>query len=379
MLTDSIKPIETKILIVDDVPANISILSDALEQGGYDILVATSGEDALNIVRRTTVDVILLDLVMPEMDGFETCCRLKADARTVDIPVIFITVKGETEAIVEGFRTGGVDYIVKPFQKEEVLARVETHLKISRLTKRLSETNVQLAQTNRELQQEITRRKQAEKALKTADDHLSVISHIEAERWGISGFVAKSQTMAKIIAHIRQLQNYDNISVLITGESGTGKELIARAIHYGSSRRTRPLIAVNCGAIPKELVESELFGYVKGGFTGADKDKPGAFELANGGTLFLDEIGDMPYELQVKLLRVLQEKTFMPLGGIHEKQVPEHLFLFHTPDPIPATTPGPQAATIDLPLNLQQAEALLIRRAISHAGGNMAQAARLLN
>ena len=258
---------------------------------------------------------------MKGIDGFETCRRLKADPETADAPVIFITIKDEVERIVNGFRVGGVDYIPKPFQKEELLIRVENHLKISRLTQ-------ELLQKNRELEDEISRREQAEEArkeaynaLKRMDDQLSMISEQEADHWGIAAFVGKSKTIRRILDDIRQLQNASKTSVLITGESGTGKELVARAIHFGGERAKGAFIPVNCTAIPEELAESALFGHVRGAFSGAHASHKGYFELADGGTLFLDEIGDMPLRLQAKLLRVIEDGCVMPVGGTRERNV----------------------------------------------------------
>jgi len=316
----SIRLEESKILIVDDVPANLDLLRKTLESKAYNISVAPSGEVALNIVRRAIPDLILLDVVMPGIDGFETCRRLKANPATADIPVIFLTAKDEPDSVLEGFHAGGVDYITKSFQNEEVLLRIETHLKIDRLTKVLIEANTELATMNKNLQQEIARREQAEEALQTADEQLSMISRQEAEHWGIDGFVGQSKTIGKILSDIRKLQHASTTTVLITGESGTGKELIARAIHHGSSRKGR-FIPVNCSAIPIGLAESAFFGHVRGAFTGANRDQKGRFELADGGTLFLDEIGDMPPELQATLLRVLEDGCFMPVGGDRPKHV----------------------------------------------------------
>lgn len=320
MSEKKVNAMQPQVLIVDDHPANLKVLRDALEPEGYIILGASNGEDALRITARALPDIILLDIVMPPgIDGYEVCRQLKQNQSTVQIPVIFITIKEEKESLLEGFRVGGVDYITKPFEKEEVLARVETHLKIARLTQGLLQKNSELTLANQKLQQEITRREQAEDALKTADEHLSVISQNEAERWGIAGFVAQSKTMAKIMADIRKIQSAGATGVLITGESGTGKELIARAIHFGGPRAKKAFMPVNCSAIPSELAESTLFGHVRGAFTGANTDKKGYFELAHEGTLFLDEIGDMPLELQPKLLRVLEDGCFIPVGGTHQK------------------------------------------------------------
>jgi len=327
-LREGNESIEARILIVDDISANLNLLREVLEPEGYEILGAPSGEIALQIANRTVPDLILLDIVMKGIDGFETCRRLKADPKTAEIPVIFITVKDEVEDIVTGFRVGGVDYIAKSAQKEELLVRVKNHLKINQLTQDLSQKNAELTLANQQLQQEISRREQEEKArqkaenaLLKADEQLSILSAQEAKRWGIEGFVGQSKTIGAILDEVRKLQDVDTTSVLITGESGTGKELIARAIHTGSARGKRPFIPANCSAIPSELAESELFGHVRGAFTGANTSRKGHFELADGGTLFLDEIGDMPLELQTKLLRVLEDGSFAPVGSNIQKQV----------------------------------------------------------
>ena len=321
MNKDQVDPMNAEILIVDDIPDNLNLLCQTLESEGYSIIAAPSGEIALQIVARTQPDLILLDIMMPGMDGFETCRRLKADERLMDIPVIFITARDETESVIEGFQLGGVDYITKPFREKEVLVRVQTHLKNHLLTQ-------ELIQKNRELEQEIAKREraeaarnQAEAARQAADEKLYFISQREAERWGIAGFVGQSQTIGKILEDIRRLQTTGKTSVLITGESGTGKELIARAIHFGGRREKGPFIPVNCSAIPADLAESSFFGHLRGAFTGATTDRKGYFELADDGTLFLDEIGEMPLGLQVKLLRVLEDGSFVPLGGSSEKRV----------------------------------------------------------
>ena len=299
------------ILVVDDTPANLRLLSEMLEERGYRVRPAPNGKLALGSAKNDPPDLVLLDIMMPEMDGYEVCRQLKEDEHLRDIPVIFISALTETFDKVRAFGLGGVDYIAKPFEEEEVVARVETHLKISRLTR-------ELVRKNTDLTLEIARREQAEDALQKADEHLSILSEQEAERWGIAGFVAQSRGMADILEEIRKLQAAGTTSVLVTGESGTGKELIARAIHYGGLRAENAFIPVNCTTIPYELAESALFGHVRGAFTGADADRKGYFELADGGTLFLDEIGEMPVELQPKLLRVLEEGCFLPVGGTHE-------------------------------------------------------------
>jgi len=303
-----------KILIADDIPANLNLLSDALEPAGYNILAAPSGEVALRIANRMHPDLILLDIMMPGLDGYETCRLLKGDTTTRDIPVIFLTAKDETQSIVEGFRVGGVDYVTKPFQADEILMRVATHLEIHRL-------NRQLRQKNEELEAEMAKRKQAEADLEKAGSQLSIISQREADLWGLAGFVGASPGFAAVLQDIRRLQSFSSTSVLIAGESGTGKELIARALHYGGPLAKAPFIPVNCAAVPGELAESTFFGHARGAFTGATSDRKGYFEQAHQGTLFLDEIGDMPLPLQAKLLRVLEDGVIAPVGSTQQRKV----------------------------------------------------------
>ncbi|MFT5367859.1 MAG: DNA-binding NtrC family response regulator [Candidatus Latescibacterota bacterium] len=317
-----------QILIADDHPANLQILRDALEPEGYEILIAANGAGAVRVAQARMPDVILMDVMMPEMDGYTACEALKKNGDTCNIPIIFITAKDEIADKLRGFEVGGVDYVIKPFQQEEVLARVRAQVEIGRLTSQLArnnvaltEANVQLQEMNGRLKEEIAGRERAEAEAKDAGERLGQLSAAEAKRWGIEGFCGESQTVAKIVEDIRQLQNVGSTSVLIQGESGTGKELVARAIHFGSERAKNPFLVVNCSAIPSELVESTFFGHAKGSFTGAIADKRGHFELANGGTLFLDEIGDMPLELQSKLLRVLEDGRITPVGSSTEKQV----------------------------------------------------------
>jgi len=343
MSRDKIDAVEQpRVLIVDDVPANLGILRDALEPEGYNILGASNGKAALKIAAGALPDLILLDIVMPGMDGYEVCRQLKQNPRTGHIPVIFVTMRDDKESILQGFRVGGVDYITKSCDKEEVLLRVKTHLELKLLTEMLAQkneeleqqateltlANQQLQQTNERLTQEIAKREQAEAAqqqaeyaFQKADEHLSLISRQEAKRWGIESFVGKSKTISKILEEVRKLQHVERTSVLITGESGTGKELIARAIHFGGSKAKGQFISVNCSAIPSELAESTFFGHVRGAFSGAKDSHKGNFELADGGTLFLDEIGDMPLLLQPKLLRVIEDGCVMPVGGTREKHV----------------------------------------------------------
>jgi DNA-binding NtrC family response regulator len=239
---------------------------------------------------------------------------LKAEPETRDIPIIFITSRRETEFVLRGFQLGAIDYIEKPFQAEEVVTRVATHLKINRLTR-------ELQQRNAELEKEIKLRREAEHAREKSDQRLTALAAREAQRWGLAGFVGESPHLRRILDDIQRLQQFGKTSVLITGESGTGKELVARAVHHHSPRATGPFIPVNCVAIPGELAESLFFGHTKGAFTGATSDRKGWFELADGGTLFLDEIGDMPATLQAKLLRVLEDGEVTPVGCTTPRQV----------------------------------------------------------
>jgi len=305
---------QERLLLVDDTPANLSVLAATLEPKGFEILAVSDGATALRVAERAHPDLIILDIIMPEMDGFETCRQLKQAEATKDIPVVFITARGETEHIVAGFAAGGVDYVVKPFEAAEVVSRVNTHLRLSRLRRELLEKNRALEARTTELTAEMEKRRQAESALQQADEKLAVISDLESSRWNLDGLIGGSRQMQKIVEDISRLHHFSNTSVLVTGESGTGKELIARAIHFGGARAKAPFVAVNCAAIPAELAESMLFGHAKGAFTGAVSTRKGFFEMASGGTIFLDEIGDMALPLQAKLLRVLEDSLVTPVG-----------------------------------------------------------------
>ena len=308
------------ILVVDDIAANRNLLRETLEPQGYEVLLAPDGESALKVAPRARPDVILLDVMMPGLNGFETCRRLKASEGTRAIPVIFITAISETPSMIEGFQSGGVDYITKPFRTEEVLIRVQTHLQNARLSRLVLEKNLELEKANEQLRREISRRERAEASFETADEQLSLISELEAARWGVNALIGTSRTMAKIVESVRKLQSHTT-PVLILGESGTGKELIARALHFGGARAKGPFLPVNCSAVPAELWESLFFGHVKGAFSGATENRKGYFQNAHGGTLFLDEIADMPLPLQAKLLRVLETGSVLPLGAACEVEV----------------------------------------------------------
>ena len=303
-----------KVLLVDDQPNNLDLLSRILEPEGYNILVALDGRQALELTRQSAPDLILLDVMMPGIDGFETCQRLQEDPATRDIPIIFLTARTDPADVVTGFQAGGVDYIAKPFGAEELRMRVTTQLRLRLFVR-------ELTHKNEVLEAEIAQRRALTEERDQLAGRLTLISDEEAKRWGIEGFIGRSKTLEKILDDIARLQQASSTSVLITGESGTGKELIARAIHFGSDRADGPFVPVNCSAIPAELADSLFFGHVKGAFTGADRDRVGRFELADGGTLFLDEVGDMPAALQAKLLRALEDRHVLPVGGETEKAV----------------------------------------------------------
>ncbi len=288
------------ILMVDDTPANLGILSELFEKDGYDLIVAEDGASGVERATFAKPDLILLDVLMPNQDGFVTCQQLKENKDTRNIPIIFMTALTDTENKVKGFELGAVDYITKPFQQEEVRARVQLQLNLLHAQRQLEEQN-------RKLQEEIEAHTRTQ----------ATVQYLDAELKSAQAFgqvIGKSPSFASILEQIEQMAGTD-CTALVIGETGTGKELIARAIHEQSPRQQKPLIKVNCAAIPKDLFESEFFGHEKGAFTGATARRLGRFELANGGTLFLDEMGELPLDIQAKLLRVLQEQEFERVGG----------------------------------------------------------------
>jgi DNA-binding NtrC family response regulator len=311
MSTSSIA--QRKVLIIDDTPANIHVLSQTLEPQGYEIFTASQGEQGLTLATRVMPDVILLDVVMPGRSGYAICRELKHRPETRDIPVLFVTARQEPDDILLGFQAGATDYLVQPFRAEEVVARVKAHSEIARLTRELKERN-------RELEEEVSRRRTAEAERSRVRERLFVLSEEASLRWGLESLVGQSPAMRKVLAEIQRLRQFPSTNVLITGESGTGKELVARALHYGGTRKEAPFVPVNCTAIPGDLAESILFGHVKGAFTGATSDRKGCFERADSGTLFLDEIGDMDPMLQAKLLRVLEDGEYTPVGAAKAKR-----------------------------------------------------------
>ncbi|MDA8163849.1 MAG: sigma-54 dependent transcriptional regulator [Desulfobacteraceae bacterium] len=267
----------SRVLLVDDDPLLREVITSLLAARGYRVDTAGNGVEALDKIKGQVYDHIITDLSMPVMDGLTLLKELKQ--KGIEASVIVISAHTDMEHVVQAMQLGARDYVAKPFQSED-----EILLALQKVEER-----ARLERENIRLRREV--------------EH----------RYTFSNIVAKSSKVTSIFETIAKIADYKT-TVLITGESGTGKELIAKAIHYNSSRRDMPLVGINCGGIPETLLESELFGYVKGAFTDAYRGKKGLFEEANGGTLFLDEIGEMPLSLQVKLLRALQEEEIRPLG-----------------------------------------------------------------
>ncbi len=268
---------KAKILVIDDDTSLRRVLEYNLQEEGYDVAAAASGEEGLRLFQQLQPDLVITDMKMSGMDGLKVLKSIKESS--ADTLVIIITAFGTVDVAVEAMKAGAYDYITKPFNREALKLTVKKALQFSGL-----------AEENKRLKDEL------------------------ADKSDFRSIVGSSPEMEKVFAMVRKVADTE-ASVFITGESGTGKELIARSIHANSSRRDGPFVAINCSAIPRDLLESELFGHTKGAFTGAIKEKSGKFQLADCGTIFLDEVGELLLELQPKLLRVLQEKEVEPLGG----------------------------------------------------------------
>jgi DNA-binding NtrC family response regulator len=317
-----------EILVVDDTPASLRLLTELLTGHGYRIRPAQDGPMALESVAAKTPDLILLDVNMPGMDGYEVCRRLKADEKRSRIPVIFISAFGDTRQKVTGFEAGGLDFITKPFEAEEVLARVRTHLRLRQAEEalRIAHNTLELRVQERtaELQASNQALRESEEKARRAFEEIEVLkSQLELHNTYLQEEVVEAKAFGDLVGQssgLRHLVSQIDVvapteaSVLILGETGTGKELVAHEIHRRSARKDGPLVRVNCASIPRELFESEFFGHVRGSFTGAVKDRAGRFETAEGGTIFLDEVGEIPLDIQNKLLRVLQEKRYERVG-----------------------------------------------------------------
>ncbi len=266
-----------RVLIADDEKNMRWVLAQALEKDGFEVVQAANGREALSAVAEQEPDIMILDHKMPKPDGMEVLRRLRSKDHL--FPIIMLTAHGNVETAVEAMKAGATEYLTKPFDLEELKLSIDKALKMSNLT----------AEVER-LREELDR------------------------EYDVEGLVAADSKMIEALDTVHKVAPTE-ATVVIYGESGTGKELVARAIHALSKRAEGPFVSVSAGALPETLLESELFGYEKGAFTGAMTAKPGRFELANGGTLFLDEIGDITPAVQVKLLRVLQERRFERLGG----------------------------------------------------------------
>ncbi len=326
---------DIQVLVVDDELSMREFLTILLQREGYVTKSAACAEDALRLMDETVFDLVISDVNMPGLDGIALLERIKEHAP--ETAVLMVTAFSTAEQAVEAMKLGAYDYIAKPFKVEEIKVLVRNALE-----KR------QMQRENRRLRQEVQ------------------------ERFSFSGLIGKSRRMREVYGLIEKVAA-STASVLIYGESGTGKELAARAIHQNSPRKERPFVAVNCGAIPETLMESELFGHKRGSFTGAVADRAGLFEQAEGGTLFLDEIGEVPLSLQAKLLRVLQEREYRRVGGIEaqrtdvrivaasnrdlEEQVREGLFredLFYRLNVIQVRMPTLRERPEDIPLLVEQ-------------------------
>ena len=269
-----------KILIVDDELNMRLVLQAMLKKEGYAVTTASNGMEALKILKADQMDIVVTDLKMPKLDGMGLLGEIIRDYPS--IPVIIITAHGTIATAVDALKKGAFDYITKPFEQDELKQVIQKAVK--------------------------TRRLDEDEALLNPDD---------IDRYGIIG---SSDRITEIFETIKRVAP-TTTTILITGETGTGKELIARAIHRNSPRKNNPFIKINCAAIPESLMESELFGYEKGAFTGAATKKQGRFELAHKGTLFLDEVGELPKDMQVKLLQVIQEQEFERVGGLQTIKV----------------------------------------------------------
>jgi two-component system, NtrC family, response regulator HydG len=274
---------QASILIVDDDHEMTAVVCDVLREAGYEAVGASNGAEALALVKRECPDVLISDLRMSGLSGHQLQLELKRVAP--NLPVIIITAFGSIQTAVESMKLGAFDYITKPFSNDELLLVVSRALEA------------------RSLRQEVQR-----------------LRGELARSYGLPNIIATNPQMVALLETLKQIAD-SPASVLLTGESGTGKDLLARALHFESSRRDGPFVPINCAALPEALIESELFGHVRGAFTDARQSRTGLFAAARGGTLFLDEIGEMPLGLQAKLLRVIEDKQVRQIGATEETPV----------------------------------------------------------
>lgn len=266
-----------RVLIVDDEKNYPKILGEVIKEEGFTPVTASSALESLEIVKSTPIDLVLTDVMMPGMDGIELLAQIKEI--TPDMPVIVMTAHGSVERAVEAMQKGAYTYILKPFDNETLIAHIQKSIAIHDIVK-----------------------------------ENSILRDAITTQYNFGNIIGKSKPMQELYSIIRKIAP-SGANILIEGESGTGKELVAKSIHYNSPRKNGPLISTNCSAFAESLLESELFGHEKGAFTGASAMKKGRFELAEKGSLFLDEVGELPMNIQVKLLRVLQERTIERVGG----------------------------------------------------------------
>ena len=323
----------SSILIIEDEKIVRVTLADALKAEGYTVFAVKDGDTALLALEQGDFSLVISDIRLPGAGGIQILRKSLSESPST--PVIMMTAYGNIKDAVESMRLGAFDYITKPFDLEEMLISVGRALEVHSIT-----------QDNIRLRKELS------------------------NHYGVPNLIGESKTMQAVYALLEKISRTDS-TVLILGESGTGKELIASTIHYQSSRKNKPIVRVNCAALPDDLIESELFGYEKGAFTGADSKKPGRFERADGGTIFLDEIGDLPILTQTKILRVLEDNSFEPLGATKtasvdvriiaatnknlEKAVKKETFredLFYRLNVIPIELPPLRKRTGDIPLLL---------------------------
>ena len=277
-----------RILVIDDEESIRDLLTDYLESKGFDVVTSPDGESGLARLKESRFDLFLLDLMMPGMSGMDVLRETVSEK--IEVPSIIITAHASVQTAVEAVKLGAFDYISKPFDLEDIYLAIMRLFDFSRLQ-----------EENRSLKSELKKKNTFNKR-------------------ALDKIIGKSASIQGVIKFVEKIADSDS-TVLITGESGTGKELVSKNIHYSSSRSGKPFVPLNCAAIPKDILESELFGHEKGAFTGAINTRIGRFELANQGTLFLDEIGELAPALQVKLLRVLQEREFERVGGIKTLKV----------------------------------------------------------
>lgn len=268
---------QNRILVVDDEASMCDFLSVVLSNEGYSVKTVQDGKQALELLKKDPYQCMILDLKMPKMDGLDVLRQAKDI--TPELGVIVITAYASLQSAIEALRLGALDYVNKPFKVDEIKIVVEKAFE-----------QINLKRENRNLRSQLS------------------------QKTDLGSIIGKSEEMRKLLEMIQRVAPTDS-TILITGESGTGKELVAQALHLQSKRASGPFVSINCGALPENLLESELFGHVKGSFTGAIKNKDGLFKVADGGTLFLDEIGETSSTIQVKLLRALQEKEILPIGA----------------------------------------------------------------